>query len=46
MKFITVPLSINNINTVSVAQGGADIESINKIKYNAQKLLMGLRIEQ
>lgn len=34
---ITVPLSINNINTVSVAQGGADIESINKIKYNAPK---------
>ena len=31
-------MSINNINTVSVAQGGIlDIESINKIKYNAPK---------
>ena len=34
---ITVPLSITNINTTSVANGGSTIESIDKIKYNAPK---------
>jgi len=32
--YVTV---INNINTVSAANGGADIESISKIKFNAPK---------
>mgnify|MGYP001166242697 FL=1 len=34
---ITVPLTITNINTTSVANGGSTIESIDKIKYNAPK---------
>ena len=35
---ITVPFSVSNISTTSIASGGADIESIDKIKYNAPKL--------
>ena len=35
---ITVPFSVSNISTSSIASGGADIESIDKIKYNAPKL--------
>ncbi len=34
---ITVPFNIDNITTTSVASGGAIIESIDKIKYNAPK---------
>ena len=34
---ITLPFSISSINTTSVASGGADIETIDKIKYNAPK---------
>ena len=34
---IVVPFNINNISTVENATGGADIESIAKIKYNAPK---------
>ena len=34
---ITLPFSITSINTTSVASGGADIETIDKIKYNAPK---------
>ena len=34
---ITLPFSISSISTSSVASGGADIETINKIKYNAPK---------
>ena len=35
---ITVPFSVSNISTSSIASGGTDIESIDKIKYNAPKL--------
>ena len=35
---VTVPFSVSNISTSSIASGGADIESIDKIKYNAPKL--------
>ena len=35
---ITVPFSVSNINTTSEASGGEDIESVEKIKYNAPKL--------
>ena len=35
---ITVPFSVSNISTTSIASGGADIESVDKIKYNAPKL--------
>jgi len=35
---ITVPFSVSNISTSSIASGGADIETIDKIKYNAPKL--------
>ena len=34
---VTLPFSISSINTTSVASGGADIETIDKIKYNAPK---------
>lgn len=34
---VTVPFSISNISTVQNASGGADIETIAKIKYNAPK---------
>ena len=34
---VVVPFNINNISTVENATGGADIESIAKIKYNAPK---------
>ena len=34
---ITLPFSISSINTTSVASGGTDIETIDKIKYNAPK---------
>jgi len=34
---ITLPFSVDNINTTSIAAGGANIENINKIKYNAPK---------
>ena len=34
---ITLPFSISSINTTSVASGGAEIETIDKIKYNAPK---------
>ena len=34
---ITLPFSITSINTTSIASGGADIETIDKIKYNAPK---------
>ena len=34
---ITLPFSISSINTTSIASGGADIETIDKIKYNAPK---------
>ena len=34
---ITLPFSVSSINTTSVASGGADIETIDKIKYNAPK---------
>jgi len=34
---ITLPFSISSISTTSVASGGADIETIDKIKYNAPK---------
>ena len=35
---ITVPFSVTNLNTTSAASGGEDIETIEKIKYNAPKL--------
>ena len=34
---VVVPFNINNISTIENATGGADIESIAKIKYNAPK---------
>ena len=34
---ITLPFSVSSINTTSIASGGADIETIDKIKYNAPK---------
>ena len=34
---ITLPFSISSISTTSTASGGADIETIDKIKYNAPK---------
>ena len=34
---ITLPFSISSISTTSIASGGADIETIDKIKYNAPK---------
>ena len=34
---ITLPFSISSISTSSVASGGSDIETIDKIKYNAPK---------
>ena len=34
---VTLPFSISSISTTSVASGGADIETIDKIKYNAPK---------
>ena len=34
---ITLPFSIDTLNTKSIAAGGADIENIKKIKYNAPK---------
>ncbi len=34
---ITLPFSVSSINTTSVASGGANIETIDKIKYNAPK---------
>ena len=34
---ITLPFSVDTINTTSIAAGGANIENINKIKYNAPK---------
>ena len=34
---ITLPFSITSINTSSIASGGADIETIDKIKFNAPK---------
>ena len=34
---ITLPFSVSSITTTSVASGGADIETIDKIKYNAPK---------
>jgi hypothetical protein len=34
---VTYPFSVNNVTTTSIASGGANIESINKIKYNAPK---------
>ena len=34
---ITLPFSISSISTTSVASGGSDIETIDKIKYNAPK---------
>ena len=34
---VTLPFSISSISTSSVASGGADIETIDKIKYNAPK---------
>jgi len=34
---ITLPFSIDTLNTKSIAAGGADIENITKIKYNAPK---------
>ena len=34
---ITIPFSIDTLNTKSIASGGADIENITKIKYNAPK---------
>ena len=35
---ITTPFSVANISTTSAASGGEEIESIEKIKYNAPKL--------
>ena len=35
---ITTPFSVTNISTTSAASGGEEIESIEKIKYNAPKL--------
>lgn len=32
------PLTVNNISTVSAASGGAEIENIDRIKFNAPKL--------
>ena len=34
---ITLPFSVSSISTTSIASGGADIETIDKIKYNAPK---------
>ena len=34
---ITLPFSIDTLDTKSIAAGGADIENIKKIKYNAPK---------
>lgn len=34
---ITVPFNVSTVTTVSKSSGGADIESIEKIKYNAPK---------
>tara|TARA_X000001036_G_scaffold435592_1_gene477093 strand:- start:20664 stop:22466 length:1803 start_codon:yes stop_codon:yes gene_type:complete len=34
---VTYPFSVNNVTTTSIASGGANIESIDKIKYNAPK---------
>ena len=34
---VLVPYNVNTLNTISVASGGADIESINNIKFNAPK---------
>ena len=34
---ILVPFTVNTLNTVSAASGGADIESIDNIKFNAPK---------
>ena len=34
---ITLPFSISSISTTSIASGGSDIETIDKIKYNAPK---------
>ena len=34
---ITLPFSVSSITTTSAASGGADIETIDKIKYNAPK---------
>jgi len=34
---VTLPFSISSISTTSIASGGADIETIDKIKYNAPK---------
>ena len=34
---ITLPFSIDSLSTKSIASGGADIENITKIKYNAPK---------
>ena len=34
---ILVPFTVNKLNTVSAASGGADIESIDNIKFNAPK---------
>ena len=34
---VTLPFSISSISTTSAASGGADIETIDKIKYNAPK---------
>ena len=35
---ISYPNTISNVVTLSSANGGADIESIDKIKFNAPKL--------
>ena len=34
---VTLPFSISSISTTSIASGGADIETIDNIKYNAPK---------
>ena len=34
---VTLPFSISSISTTSIASGGSDIETIDKIKYNAPK---------
>ena len=34
---VLVPYNVNTLNTISVASGGADIESIDNIKFNAPK---------
>ena len=35
---VAYPLTVSNVTTVQAASGGADIESIDKIKFNAPKL--------